>query len=319
MNPHEMSDRMSARPSGRVESTRALTLGRLATAATKDHDSITKSSGRNERLSVAQLHMLKQTLTDRDLAVVDLLTTLRLASGRQIRHLLWGDSPSDARGGRRQLKKLADLRVVARLGRSIGGARAGSDGYVYALDALGQNVAGRPSQRRRPRTPGMSFVAHTVAVSECYLALRDLQASGAIELMGFSGEPECWRTYTRPGGARGYLKPDAYVVVGIGEYLDRWFLECDQDTENPGRLLRKMEEYVRYERSGREEAEYGVFPRVLWVVPTERRKGQLVRVLGELRSEHWRLFQIATTAEFSQAIRAGAGPHDWNINERRNN
>ena len=119
MSAPEMSDRLS----GRVESTEALSLGRLVVGAACAHDSQQKKGGSTKRLGAAKLQVIKQSLTDRDLRLIELLATVKLASGRQLRHLLWGDTPSDARGARRELKKLTELRVVARLGRSIGGVR----------------------------------------------------------------------------------------------------------------------------------------------------------------------------------------------------
>jgi hypothetical protein len=37
-----------------------------------------------------------------------------------------------------------------------------------------------------------------------------------------------------------------------------------------------------------------VFPLVVWVVPDERRKDQLVDALGGLSPEHWQLFLVVT-------------------------
>ena len=285
---------------------------------TRDHethefvqDSLTRTKNkdglRSSYITPGRAQKVIRDLRDRDRSVVELLETVQLASGAQIRRLLWGEGASVARQARRQLAKLTALRVVARQDQRVGGVRSGSEGYAYSLDVVGQLVTGRTMNRRRPRPVGLPFIAHALSVTDCYVLLRELHDQRTVELIHFETEPACWRGFSGPGGARLTLKPDAFVITAQGDYEDRWFLEIDRCTESPSRLQRKAQIYCYYYRSGREQTTSGVFPRVLWVVPSEHRAGQLVGVLAKLEPENWEIFQVVTTDHFVDVMASGAG------------
>ena len=71
------------------------------------------------------------------------------------------------------------------------------------------------------------------------------------------------------------LKPDLYAVTASKEYMDYWFIEVDLATESPAIVVRKCEQYIHYFQSGVEQRRSGVFPRVIWIVPTDKRKDSL--------------------------------------------
>jgi hypothetical protein len=248
-----------------------------------------------------------ESLSDRDCQVVELLATVQLASGAQIRRLVWGESSPTARQARRQMGNLSGLRVIARHDQRVGGVRSGGEGYSYSLDVVGQQMTGITGNRRRPRPLGLPFMAHALAVTDCYLVLQEMDARRDIELVHFETEPQCWRDFSGPGGARLTLKPDAFAITAQGDFEDRWYLEIDRSTESPARLLRKAQAYIDYYRSGHEQASNDIFPRVLWVVPDENRLTQLVRTFEKLPAEYWKLFQVTTTDQFAATITAGAG------------
>jgi hypothetical protein len=268
---------------------------------------ISQNRRRSRYITPARAQAIVQSLNDHDRRVVQLLSTVQLASGAQIRRYEWGEGASAARQARRQLATLSDLRVVTRHDQRVGGVRSGGEGYVYSLDLVGQTMTGVTVNRRRPRPVGLAFIAHAMAVTECYLALRRLEEARSVELLHFEAEPDCWRDFSGPGGGRLILKPDAFAITAEGDYEDRWFLEIDRSTESPARLTKKEATYLDYYRSGREQAESGVFPRVLWVVPDEARAGQLVATLAQLPAEDWKLFQVTTSERFVAVIAAGAG------------
>jgi hypothetical protein len=91
------------------------------------------------------------------------------------------------------------------------------------------------------------------------------------------------------------LRPDLFVSLGIGELEHRLFIEVDRGSEHLPTLVRKCQLYTAYYRTGREQDAHGVFPRVCWVLPNERRAQQLTRVLD--RSAHLvdGLFRVTTT------------------------
>lgn len=258
------------------------------------------------RWSEAQVRELAERLTPTEAAVLATLANLRLATGGQLTRLHFATRPSAADQARRLLRRMVELRLLTRLDRTIGGIRAGSQAYVYALDVVGQRLTS-PKRPRRPSTPGRTFLAHSLAVSEWYVRLSEAARSGRLDLLEFTGEPGCWRSFNGPGGGRLTLKPDAFVRLGLGPFEDRWFLEVDRATEGSRALSAKATLYRRYWQSGLELALGPVFPRTLWIVPSEARKAVLVDVLAAQPSEAWPLFQIATEAN-ALAVLTGGQP-----------
>lgn len=228
------------------------------------------------------------------------LDRLRLASVKQLERLHFTtDKPAaNASQARRTLARLAERRVVVRLDRRVGGVRAGSSGYVYALDLAGQRLASAcgpagGARIRRPWTPGPAFVAHQLAVSELYVHLIEATRRGGLDLLDFDSEPACWRSFTGAGGARTVLKPDAFVRVGIGEFEDVYFVEVDRATHSGPSVGHKLTLYRRYWQTGREQNRWdGVFPKVLVLVPSEARRNALVEVACQQPADSWPLFQI---------------------------
>jgi hypothetical protein len=271
------------------------------------HDSLTTRGNATKRISGAKARAIGERLTGNDRQVIDVLRTVQLATGGQLRQLVWGDGESAARSARRQLAKLTSLRVVARLSYRPGGVRTGHDGFVYILDVVGQQVVSPGRPPRRPRCPSPIFIEHAVAVTNCYVVLKQLEARRQIELVHFDAEPNCWRQYIGRGGAAMTLRPDAFAITGAGDWEDRWFLEVDRGTEYPSRIRSKAKQYISYWQSGREQAQSDVFPKVLFVAPDALRVDQLVKTLSSFETDHWRLFQVTSAEQFADTIRAGAG------------
>jgi hypothetical protein len=253
------------------------------------------------RVTEAYVADLAHQLTPRDLAVVHDLDRLRLASVKQLErlHFTAASPQANATQARRTLARLTELRVVVRLGRRVGGVRAGSRGSVYGLDAAGQRLASACGPAggvriRRPWTPGHAFIAHQLAVTELYVGLVGESRRGNLELLDFDAEPATWRTFAGLGGARTVLKPDAFVRIGLGEFEDIYFVEVDRATHSGPAVARKLTLYRRYWQTGREQLRRGgVFPKVLVLVPSEARRAALVDVAGEQPADSWPLFQIA--------------------------
>ncbi|MFL6137401.1 MAG: replication-relaxation family protein [Frankiaceae bacterium] len=267
-----------------------------------NNDSVRAATAGCLRVRAARAEQIILDLTPLELSIVATLERIRLASGRELARLHFAPSPSGARHARRVLASLTARRVLARLDRRIGGKRAGSAGYLYGLDVVGQRLVRPDSTYRRPWTPGHPVVAHAVAVTDCYVRLVELTRAGRLELLDFDAEPACWRSFAAGGGTRLTLKPDAYVRLANGAYEDRWFLEVDRATEDLGRILRKAQLYGRYWQSGRE----AVFPRVLWLTIRLARRKALQRALRQLPADHQRLFQVDLLSEFDAVITAGA-------------
>ncbi len=158
---------------------------------------------------------------------------------------------------------------------------------------------------RSAHEPGATWTAHTLAVGDLFVGLRDAERAGRVELLDFDAEPACWRRYTGLGGAAGVLKPDAFARLGVGEFEDSFLIEVDLGSEHRGQLTRQHHAYSEYFRSGEEQAKTGVFPGVLWIVPDARRLALLADIHRGLPEQTRRLFTVATS---EQALDVLCGP-----------
>jgi hypothetical protein len=250
----------------------------------------------------AAVELLRGSLHTREHTILVDVARLNVASGRQLRTLHYDDSATGRRMARLDLARMVDQRVLARLKRRVGGERGGSDSYVYGLDVAGQRLVYPERQRYRIAwTPQPQHLRHALAVSELYVELRALE-HGNVRMAFFDSEPACWRSFHGPGGMRTILKPDASVVIAGPSYEDRAFVEIDRATESGPRITAKANTYVRYFQSGREQANTGMFPLVVWVAPHERRASQLVEALAHVPAEHWRLFAVTTDTQAAQHL-----------------
>ena len=257
-------------------------------------------------VTAEQLARVAETLSERDWLIVQTMACVKVATARQLERLHFdsdGSASASARHRRRVLARLVDLRVLARLDRRIGGVRAGSAGFVYGFDVVGQRLPG--FQRgdgiswRRPWTPGISFLQHRLAITELYVWLVEAERTGMGELLDFVAEPDCWRSFSGPGGGRVVLKPDAFVRVAAEGYEYVWFVEVDRGAESRPTLKAKCQRYIAYWLSGREDTRNAVFPAVIWLVPNGRRADALAEVLDQLPPDSRVLFRIGL---FDQAV-----------------
>lgn len=261
-------------------------------------------------LTTPRLATLDARLSDRDRALLASLRAVRLATGEQLERLHFAGQ--EGRHRRRALTGLVELGLLARLPRVVGGVRAGSSGYLYALDIAGQRLTDRTGPARgrrlqRPWTPGVPFIAHTLLVTELYVQLIEAARADRLALHDFQTEPASWRSFSGPGGSRQTLKPDAYLHLGVDGYVDYWFIEVDRGTEAPDTIRRKAEQYRAYWSSGREQASTGgVFPRVLFLVPDTKRQAVITEVMGQQKPETWELYRVAVFPDALTVLLAGA-------------
>lgn len=248
---------------------------------------------------------LAAQLTESDLSVLRRVLELRFVSGDQLRRMQFAGSTPRAQ--RRALLRLTRLDVLERLPRQVGGVRAGSAGFVYRLGLAGQRIAlehGWLSERRRRRSrvPGTLFLRHALTVSELHTRLTEADRSRRLELLELRAEPACWRTYGGIGAQQLILKPDSYLRLGSGDFEDSYFIEVDMGTEGVGALTRQLKAYVAYHDTGREQAERGVFPKVLWLAPDERRVRAIGECVSDLPRESRALFQVELFADAIQVV-----------------
>jgi Replication-relaxation len=253
-----------------------------------------------KRVTNAYVERLAAELSERDLAMVETLDRFRVATPTQLRrlHFTEGTAAANARQVWRRLRALTDLRVLKVLERRIGGGRGGSTEAVLALDTAGQKLGaacGPAGGRRlrRPWTPGNQFLAHSVAVTELYVLLCERAWASGEEVLAFDAEPLCWRRFTGVGGATAWLKPDAFVRFGAGEYEHLSFVEVDRATASAPTITRKLDVYRRYWQTGREQDRFGAFGRVLLLAPHAARRAVLATAVKRQPANAQPLFQAA--------------------------
>ncbi|MGH3566348.1 MAG: replication-relaxation family protein [Pseudonocardia sp.] len=237
------------------------------------------------RISCARLRLLAEQLTDRYTAPLPHLARVRLLSGTQLDRLLASPELSPETTGRvrrRIMGRLAQLGLVAMLGRRIGGVRAGSAGHVYALTTAGHrllallNDAPVPPRKQPSHVPGDLFLTHTLTISGVYVDLIEHSRTGGFHVHTFTTEPHCWH----PTGNGAYLRPDAYAIARTGALGQCWWLEIDTGTETIPRLRAKIRAYRDFLTSGGVGPD-GAPPRVLFTTPDTHRAHIITGLLGD--------------------------------------
>jgi hypothetical protein len=262
------------------------------------------------RLSTVRLTELAGELSDRERAITETAVRLRLLSSTQVERLFFAETtnpPSRARLARRALARLAEMGLLARLERRIGGVRAGAAGHVYYATTGTQRLVAywQGDGLKRPRSryePTAAFVRHTLGIAESYVRLVEADRAGTTELLEFQSEPAAWLSFLGPGNARLILKPDAFLRLGVSaDEEESFYLEIDCGTEGRTALARKCRAYLAAWQAG---AGGEVFPRVVWITTTERRVALLSEVCATMPAEAWQLF-VVTTPEQALAVMTG--------------
>jgi hypothetical protein len=268
-------------------------------------DGVTTNNGRSYT-SARGVARLAGQLSERDLGIIRQVAELRLMSARQIQTIHFPSSHHDNESAatharQRVLARLTRERLLIRLDRQIGGVRAGSAGFVFALGPIGQRVLAIDGPRRRSYEPTLRFVDHTLAVSQLVVDVQTAARAGRLEILNSQAEPACWRDFSNIGGRR-LLRPDAFMVLGAQEYELRWFIEVDRSSESLPVIVRKCRLYADYYQSGKEQASGGVFPRVCWITPDEARADRLREAIERDRKLPGRLFVVTTSEQAVTAL-----------------
>lgn len=235
----------------------------------------------------------KRELTDRERAIIELVADYRILDGAQLQRRFFptGTLVGSRRRTQATLKRLTDEQYLHRLERRVGGERAGSASFCYCLGSRGQRLLDPSSRARRPTEPGLSFVRHHLAVAQIYVDIATAtEDPDEIEILDHQTEPNCWRHLARPFGGSEWLKPDLYLSLGVGDLELRWFIEVDLATESLRRIERACDRYLAYYRSGIEQAEHEVFPRVAWLASTEKRARGIRELIARRPPEEQQLF-----------------------------
>jgi hypothetical protein len=266
----------------------------------------------------ASLDTLIADMTERDYAVLHDVEKYRLLTTKHVQRLRFdGAHPTGvaaARACNRTLARLRDAGVLHALQRQIGGARAGSAGFVWYVGPAGERLLrsrnpGMHRGRRNYREPSRHFVDHTLAISElAVLATEAARQHGPSgwEILDLQTEPASWQESLSRFGAVQVLKPDLRLVTASGDYEHHWFIEVDMASEHLPVIVRQCTAYEAFRATGRYQATHGLFPAVVWVVPTEQRCAQLRARLAADKRIDPQLFTVVTPDEVINLLRVGA-------------
>ncbi|MCE5254320.1 MAG: replication-relaxation family protein [Actinomycetia bacterium] len=225
----------------------------------------------------------------------------RYLTASQIEDLHFHDHTSPLTGARtcrRVLERLSETGVIFRLERRVGGIRAGSASYIYGLGSVGQRVLHQGDAARvRRREPSLTFIDHTLAISQLAVDLTVISRQDLVDLLELTPEPGCWRSFQQSLEGSVTLRPDLAVAVRAAGYQYHWFVEVDLGTHSSASVARKCRVYQDYWCSGVEQDTHGLFPKVLWVTPTVRRAEQLGRAISAAHGLYENLFDVTTTDE----------------------
>lgn len=265
-----------------------------------------------------KVRYLESLLTERDSQILADLERFRALSIRLVQRLhfpagphgLHATVPTATRLANRVLLRLEAHGFIARIDRRVGGPLRGSAATVWHLAATGERLlrARRgEASRRRFVTPSRDFLAHTLAVAEFAVTVKEAELGNALEVLELDTEPSCWRPFQSALGVV-TLKPDLFLVVANSEVEAHIFVEIDRGTEHLPAVLKKCRTYQQYRQTGVEQARSGVFPVVLWITPDAERARKLRTAIRKEPDLPADLFSICAEADALPALQSFLSP-----------
>lgn len=253
-----------------------------------------------------------ESLSARDIAVLESVQTFRLLSSPQIRRLHFDPThttlAASTRSTHRVLTRLETGGMVARLQQRVGGTGGGSSSLVWQLGATGEAVLRHRAgsgQRRRYVEPSAMFTRHTLAVADLAISVIEATRAGRAELVRLDTERACWRRYLTSTGVAAWLKPDLHVITAGVDYEDHAFIEVDLGTEHRPQLLAKARAFQRYRTTGAYQERHGVFPLAIWAVPDRARQAFLQATLAADTVLDPSLFRVVTADQVLPCLGLG--------------
>lgn len=216
-------------------------------------------------------------------------------------------SPASAlRQTQRHLASLAQQRLLTSLERRVGGWQGGSAVTIWAATTRGQRLVAAEGEemprRQRPREVSTTFLDHLLAITEVRTSVEEAVRQEADTEAAVALEPDCWRTALSPSGQVQVLRPDLAVTITSPAYEDRYLMEVDRATENPGRVIATC---WRYQEHQAQAGDGDVFPLVVWLVPTDRRRHRLERAIAHSAGLLRDLFRVIRLDQLSTLIHGG--------------
>lgn len=254
-----------------------------------------------------------------------LVAAHRFATTTQLARLIaleYASPASALRQTQRHLASLAQQRLLTSLERRVGGWQGGSAVTIWAATTRGhRRVApdegeGEVPRRQRPREVSTTFLDHLLAITEVRTSIEEAVRQEADTEAAVALEPDCWRTALSPSGQPQVLRPDLAVTITSPAYEDRYLVEVDRATENPGRVIATCWRYQEHQATTSQASDGGVFPLVVWLVPTDRRRHRLERAIAHSTGLLRDLFRVIRLDQLPTLIHGGPAaiptPQDTN-------
>ena len=265
----------------------------------------TDSTARFSSLVPAPIHPMQARL-------LALVAAHRFATTTQLARLTaleYASSASALRQTQRHLASLAQQRLLTSLERRVGGWQGGSAVTVWAATTRGHRLVAAENgedeevaRRQRPREVSTTFLDHLLAITEVRTSVEEAVRQQTDTEATVALEPECWRTRLGPSGQPQVLRPDLAVTVTSPAYEDRYLVEVDRATENPGRVIATC---WRYQEHHAQAGDGGVFPLVVWLVPNDRRRHRLERAIAHSTGLLRDLFRVIRLDQLPTLIHGG--------------
>ena len=236
-------------------------------------------------------------------------TTTQLA---RLTALEYASSASALRQTQRHLASLAQQRLLTGLERRVGGWQGGSAVTVWTATTRGHRLVAAENgedeevpRRQRPREVSTTFLDHLLAITEVRTSIEEAVRQETDTEAAVALEPDCWRTALSPSGQVQVLRPDLAVTITSPAYEDRYLMEVDRATENPGRVIATCWRYQEHQATSAQASDGGVFPLVVWLVPTDRRRHRLERAIAHSTGLLRELFRVIRLDQLPTLIHGG--------------
>ena len=234
-------------------------------------------------------------------------TTTQLA---RLTALEYASSASALRQTQRHLASLTQQRLLTSLERRVGGWQGGSAVTIWAATTRGHRLVAvdegdEVPRRQRPREVSTTFLDHLLAITEVRTSIEEAVRQETDTEATVALEPDCWCTALSPSGQVQVLRPDLAVTITSPAYEDRYLVEVDRATENPGRVIATCWRYQEHQATSAQASDGGVFPLVVWLVPNDRRRLRLERAIAHSTGLLRELFRVIRLDQLPTLIHGG--------------
>lgn len=235
--------------------------------------------------------------TNRDAAIVRTVAQFKQLSTGQLAALFFHDNRSSERH-KTVLKRLHDMKYLHRVERRmVGGSGHGSGQYVYSLGVNGFRFL---IPRGGKFTPQRVVNYHALAIADAYVAMKQLEHAGQIEI-------KHWAVESRDINIAGIeIRPDLEVVFAQDGGQRHLWIEADLGSEDSRQLREKIERILAakshvgvYEEpdGSHRLVEPFPFPHVIFIVPDIERRNEIEYLLSRIAGAR-ETFSVVLTEEF---------------------